>query len=159
MKSTQYQRDHQFMARAFELALMAKDCNEIPVGAVVVKNDNVIGEGFNCAIEKHDPSSHAEIVALRDAGKNLENYRLNKCSLYVTLEPCIMCAGAILQGRIERLIFATHDLKFGAAGSQLNLLQSRFLNHQCAVTAGIMQHQCQELLRQFFQQKRARLFF
>ncbi len=154
MGLTQCQRDHQFMERAFELAIIARDRDEIPVGAVVVQDDKIIGEGFNCAIAQHDPSSHAEIRALRDAGNNIENYRLNKCSLYVTLEPCIMCSGAILHGRIERLIFAAHDLKFGAAGSQLNLIQSKFLNHQCAITAGIMQQPCQQLLRQFFQQKR-----
>ena len=155
MSLTQRQRDHQFMARAFELAIIARDNDEVPVGAVIVKNDNIIGEGFNCVISKHDPSSHAEIVALRDAGHHIGNYRFNKCSLYVTLEPCIMCAGAILHGRIERLVFAAHDPKFGAAGSQLNLVQAKFLNHQCTISTGIMQHPCQELLQQFFQQKRA----
>lgn len=154
MRLTQRQRDYRFMERAFELALRARDSDEIPVGAVVVQNDKIIGEGFNCSVGKHDPSSHAEIVALRDAGKNIENYRLTQCSLYVTLEPCIMCAGAILHGRIERLIFAAHDPKFGAAGSQLNLIQSKFLNHQCTIVCGIMQRQCQELLQQFFQQQR-----
>ncbi|WP_423910392.1 tRNA adenosine(34) deaminase TadA [Candidatus Spongiihabitans sp.] len=151
---TRCQLHHQFMARALELAIMAQDSDEIPVGAVVAQNEKIIGEGFNCSIGNHDASGHAEILALRAAGKNIENYRLDKCSLYVTMEPCIMCAGAILHARIKHLIFATHDLKFGAAGSQLNLLQSRFLNHRCSITAGIMQRECQELIQQFFKQKR-----
>lgn len=135
---------------------MAKERDEVPVGAVVVQNEKIIGQGFNCSVANHDASGHAEILALQEAGKYIENYRLDKCSLYVTMEPCIMCAGAILHARIEHLIFATYDEKFGAAGSQLNLLQSKFLNHQCTITAGIMQAQCQQLIQQFFQQKRCR---
>lgn len=151
---SQHQRHHRFMARALELAIKAQECDEIPVGAVVVQNEKIIGEGFNCAVGSHDASAHAEIMALRAAGKNIENYRLDKCRLYVTMEPCIMCAGAILHARIEQLIFATYEQRFGAAGSQLNLLESRFLNHQCSITAGIMQRECQTLIQQFFQRKR-----
>ncbi len=146
--------DPGFMSRALQLANKALEHDEIPVGAVVVFDNKIIGEGFNCSVANHDPSGHAEIMALRDAAKNTENYRLNEAALYVTLEPCIMCAGAILQARIERVIFATHDPKSGAAGSQLNLLQSKFLNHRCAITSGVLQQPCRALIQMFFKGKR-----
>jgi tRNA(adenine34) deaminase len=142
------------MARAVELAIKARDRNEIPVGAVVVQDNKIVGEGFNCPISEHDPSGHAEVMALRNAGRNISNYRFPGSTLYVTLEPCIMCAGAILHARIERLVFGTRDPKYGAAGSQLNLLESHFLNHRCSITAGVMQQVCQDLLLQFFRERR-----
>jgi tRNA(adenine34) deaminase len=142
------------MARAVELAIEARDRNEIPVGAVVVQDNKIVGEGFNCPISEHDPSGHAEVVALRNAGRNVSNYRFPGATLYVTLEPCIMCAGAILHARIGRLVFGARDPKYGAAGSQLNLLESKFLNHRCSITAGVMQQPCQDLLLQFFRERR-----
>ena len=151
---TQSGLDGQFMERAIDLAKEARDRDEIPIGAVVVQDNNIIGEGFNCPISEHDPSGHAEVIALRNAGVNISNYRLPGSTLYVTLEPCIMCAGAILHARVERLVFGARDAKYGAAGSQLNLLESRFLNHRCTITAGVMQQACQYLLLQFFRERR-----
>ena len=151
---TQSREDQQFMTRALELAKEASERNEIPVGAVVVQDNKIIGEGFNCSIKEHDPSGHAEVIALRNAGRNTRNYRFPGASLYVTLEPCIMCAGALLHARIGRLVFGARDSRFGAAGSQLNLLESRFLNHRCSITAGVMQQASEDLLQQFFRARR-----
>ena len=148
--------DEQYMARALALAKQARDLQEVPVGAVVVRDDKIIGEGFNQTIALPDPSAHAEILALRDAAKTIGNHRLTGASLYVTLEPCIMCAGAMLHARIARLIYATPDEKFGAAGSALNLLESPFLNHTCTITAGINAQHAGELLKEFFAVRRGR---
>ena len=125
------------------------------MGAVVVLGDEVIGEGYNQPLGTHDPTAHAEIVALRDAARHLENYRLGGTTLYVTLEPCLMCAGAILQARIERVVFGAFDEKAGAVGSTANLLQSPLANHQCRVTAGVLGDECAELLERFFVELRA----
>ena len=142
------------MSQALALGESARANGEVPVGAIIVKNDRIIGQGNNRTICDHDASAHAEIVALRQAGVNLKNHRLIDSTLYVTLEPCIMCAGAILQARIKRLVFAARDEKFGAAGSQLNLLQSPFLNHTCEIQAGVMDQECKALLQNFFLEKR-----
>ncbi len=146
--------DIEFMTAALALAKSAEDIGEIPVGAVVVQDNEVVGQGFNRSICNNDPSGHAEIIALRDAGSRLSNYRLGECTLYVTLEPCIMCAGAILHARIKRLVFGADDERFGAAGSQLNLVQSKFLNHQCEVTSGILKTECQSTIQTFFKTRR-----
>lgn len=138
------------MRHALTQAKRAAECNEVPVGAVVVLGDEVIGEGYNQPLGTHDPTAHAEIVALRDAARHLENYRLGGTTLYVTLEPCLMCAGAILQARIERVVFGAFDEKAGAVGSTANLLQSLLANHQCRVTAGVLGDECTELLERFF---------
>ena len=138
------------MRLALTQAKRAAECNEVPVGAVVVLGDEVIGEGYNQPLGTHDPTAHAEIVALRDAARHLENYRLGGTTLYVTLEPCLMCAGAILQARIERVVFGAFDEKAGAVGSTANLLQSPLANHQCRVTAGVLGDECAELLERFF---------
>jgi len=143
-----------FMQRAFELAQQAEQLNEIPVGAVVVYQGNIIGEGFNQSIMLNDPSAHAEMLAIRQAGKHLNNYRLLECTLYVTLEPCPMCAGLLVHSRIERLVYASADLKTGAAGSALNLVCNEQLNHQIMVTGGVMQAQCSQLLSDFFKRRR-----
>ena len=150
----QRQTDIFFMSEALQLARNAAGNQEVPVGAVVVLGDQIIGKGSNLTIEHCDPSAHAEIVAIRDAAKQINNHRIEGASLYVTLEPCIMCAGAILHARINRLIFAARDQRFGAAGSQLNLLESPFLNHQTPVTAGVCQHEASGLLQSFFQARR-----
>ena len=143
------------MRHALTQAKRAAECNEVPVGAVVVLGDEVIGEGYNQPLGTHDPTAHAEIVALRDAARHLENYRLGGTTLYVTLEPCLMCAGAILQARIERVVFGAFDEKAGAVGSTANLLQSPLANHQCRVTAGVLGNECAELLERFFVELRA----
>ena len=154
MAMTQGQLDLRFMAQAFELAEKAQALGEIPVGAVVVQDEQVIGQGFNRSICGHDPSAHAEIQALRDAGRFLTNYRFPDCTLYVTLEPCVMCAGAILQARVQRVVFGAYDERYGAGGSRLNLLESGFLNHRCSVVSGVMKEPCQQLLGQFFRDRR-----
>lgn len=146
--------DQYFMQRAYELAQQAEVINEIPVGAIVVYQGKVIGEGFNQSILLNDPSAHAEMIAIRQAGKYLNNYRLLGCTLYVTLEPCPMCAGLLVHSRINRLVYASPDLKTGAAGSTLNLVNNEQLNHQITVTKGIMQPQCSQLLSAFFKRRR-----
>jgi len=156
LKQTQQEReDLAFMQRAFELAQQAESFDEIPVGAVIVYQGKIVGEGFNQSIMLNDPSSHAEMNAIRQAGKNLNNYRLLDCTLYVTLEPCPMCAGLLVHSRIKRLVFASHDLKTGSAGSALNLVDNPQLNHQLEVTSGIMAEQCSQLLSNFFKRRRA----
>ncbi|MBU2871997.1 tRNA adenosine(34) deaminase TadA [Colwellia sp. E2M01] len=142
------------MRRAFELAQQAEQHDEIPVGAVVVHQGKIIGEGFNQSIMLNDPSSHAEMNAIRQAGQHLNNYRLLDCTLYVTLEPCPMCAGLLVHSRIERLVYAANDLKTGAAGSAFNLVNNEQLNHQIQVYAHVMQTECSQLLSAFFKRRR-----
>ena len=142
------------MSEALGLAKQAKQLGEVPVGALVVLNGEVIGRGYNRSLSNCDPCGHAEILAIRDAAKHIQNYRLTNATLYVSLEPCIMCAGAILHARIKRLVFAARDTRFGAAGSQLNLLESIFLNHQTTVTSGVLQQDASDLLAGFFSQRR-----
>lgn len=143
-----------FMQRAYELAQEAEKHNEIPVGAVIVHQGKVIGEGFNQSILLNDPSAHAEMIAIRQAGQYLNNYRLIDCTLYVTLEPCPMCAGLLVHSRIKRLVYACPDLKTGAAGSIFNLVGTSQLNHQVVVENGIMAEQCSSLLSEFFKRRR-----
>ena len=147
--------DQQFMQRAYELAQLAEKIDEIPVGAVVVANNKIISEGFNQPISQNDPSAHAEMVAIRQAGLALQNYRLLDCTLYVTLEPCPMCAGLLVHSRIKRVVYATTDLKTGAAGSAFNLLCDEKHNHQIQVSSGVMAEQCSQLLSAFFKRRRA----
>jgi len=147
--------DKQFMQRAFELAQQAEAINEIPVGAVVVANNKIISEGFNKSITLNDPSAHAEMVAIRQAGIALQNYRLLDCTLYVTLEPCPMCAGLLVHSRIKRVVYATTDLKTGAAGSAFNLLCDEKHNHQIQLSSGIMAQECSQLLSAFFKRRRS----
>lgn len=148
------QNDNFFMQRAFELAQHAEKHDEIPVGAVVVYQGKIIGEGFNQSILLNDPSAHAEMVAIRQAGKVIDNYRLLDCTLYVTLEPCPMCAGLLVHSRIKRLVYASPDLKTGAAGSVFNLVEASQLNHKIIVDNGIMAEQCSKLLSAFFKRRR-----
>ena len=142
------------MQAALALAYQAQDEGEVPVGAVVVQNDTVVGRGYNRPIAGNDPSAHAEIMALRDAAKYLANYRLLDCTLYVTLEPCLMCVGAMFHARIHRLVFAATDPKTGACGSVVDLPAEKRLNHHLRVDAGIMAPEASALLRQFFAQRR-----
>ena len=147
--------DEFFMARAIELALEAEKAGEVPVGAVVVLDNEIIGEGYNRPISGNDPTAHAEITALRDASERIENYRLTGADLYVTLEPCAMCAGAIVHARIGRVIYGAADPKGGAAGSVFDLLPTdhRF-NHKVETTAGVNADICGTLLSQFFRRRR-----
>lgn len=149
--------DIQWMQEAIELAIQAGDAGEVPVGAVVVCNGQVIGRGRNSQLGLHDPSAHAEVMALRDASQNLGNYRLENCSLYVTLEPCTMCAGAILNARLSRVVYGASEPRTGAAGSVLDVFSNASLNHHAQVTRGILSEQCAQLMQQFFKPKRLNL--
>ena len=150
----QAQLDLTFMQRAFELAQQAEQHDEIPVGAVVVHQGKIIGEGFNQSIMLNDPSSHAEMNAIRQAGDFLDNYRLIDCTLYVTLEPCPMCAGLLVHSRIKRLVYACSDHKTGAAGSTFDLVNNPQLNHQIEACSGVMEEECRQLLSAFFKRRR-----
>jgi len=143
-----------WMQYAYNLAIRAQQEGEVPVGAVVVKDNEIIGEGWNSPIKNHDPTAHAEIMALRDASRNIQNYRLVDTTLYVTLEPCVMCAGAIVHARIKKVIFATHDPRTGAAGSVFSILDNSELNHKVDVEQGMLSSESAELLRNFFKEKR-----
>ena len=142
------------MRQALALAEQAAQKGEVPVGAVVVSNGEVIGRGFNCPICSSDPTAHAEIVALRDASKKLDNYRLAGCDLYVTIEPCTMCVGAMIHARINRIIFGAPEPRAGALTSQLTLLDADHFNHSMKWTGGILEDQCRELMKDFFKQRR-----
>ncbi len=147
-------QDLSMMKIAMELAQEAAIAGEVPVGAIIVKDGQIIGRGSNAPIGLHDPSAHAEIQALRDAAKNVGNYRLVDCTLYVTLEPCAMCAGAIQHARISRLVYGASDAKTGACGSVVNLMAETKLNHQTEVTSGIMAEETASLLSSFFKERR-----
>lgn len=142
------------MSQALELALQARDHGEVPVGAIVVHDGAVIGEGFNQPISLADPSAHAEMQAMRNAARRLDNYRLLDATLYVTLEPCAMCAGAMVHARIKRLVYGAADSKTGATGSVFNLVQSEQLNHRLEVEGGVLEKECGELLKDFFRKRR-----
>src|SRR5450830_1124500 len=147
----------QHMRLALSQAQNAWDLGEVPVGAVVVKDGEVIATGFNQPIGKHDPTAHAEIMALRAAAEKLGNYRLPGCELYVTLEPCIMCAGAMMHARLARVVYGAADPKTGAGGSVLNLFAQEQLNHHTELVGGVMADVCSQLLRNFFAERRVRL--
>ena len=142
------------MKLALDEAKLAYSKNEVPVGAVLVKNDEVISRSHNQSISKNDPSGHAEMNALRDAAKKIDNYRLNGASLYVTLEPCLMCFGACIHSRIDRLIFATEDQKSGVVINNLKLQEESFFNHKISISSGILANESSELLKKFFQERR-----
>ncbi len=146
--------DQHCMQRAFELAAIAEEKGEVPVGAVLAKDGEIIAEGFNQPILSHDPTAHAEMVAIRAAGQELDNYRLVDTTLYVTLEPCAMCAMAMVHARVCRVVYATADPRTGAAGSVLNILQNPAFNHQCSIESGLLQQECSEQLKSFFRGKR-----
>ena len=146
--------DAYWMKQALALAQKAWDQGEVPVGAILVLDDEVIGQGWNRPITRHDPTAHAEIMALQQGGQIVQNYRLLNATLYVTLEPCVMCAGAMVHSRIKRLVYGASDLKTGAAGSLLDVLRHPGMNHQIEITAGVMANECSDMLSQFFQQRR-----
>ncbi|HKQ81034.1 MAG TPA: tRNA adenosine(34) deaminase TadA [Steroidobacteraceae bacterium] len=146
--------DLTFMQRAIELARAAAAAGEVPVGAVVVHERKIIGEGWNRPIATHDPTAHAEIVALRAAAQALGSYRLAHATLYVTLEPCAMCAGAMVHARVKRLVYGSSDPRAGASGSIFNVTQNPALNHRIDCESGLMSDECGELLREFFAARR-----
>ena len=148
-------KTHQFfMGEALKQAILSFEADEVPIGAVLVYQNKIIACGYNLSIANHDPSAHAEILTIRDAGQYLKNYRLLNCSLYVTLEPCVMCLGAIFHARISNLIFGAYDTKTGACESVVNLKENKDLNHHCVIHGGILKNESKALLQDFFKTKR-----
>lgn len=146
--------DTAFMRRAIELAREAEAAGEVPVGALIVRDGEILAEGFNRPISTHDPTAHAEMVALRAAAARIDNYRLTGTTLYVTLEPCAMCAGAMVHARVARLVYAATDPRAGAAASVFNVVQNPALNHRLEVVPGVLAEECGTLLRDFFVARR-----
>jgi len=146
--------DEKFMRAARAEARVAASVGEVPVGAVVVRNGEIIGAGLNRSVQDADPTAHAEIVAIRAAAQAEQNYRLNGTTVYVTLEPCAMCVGAMLQARVSRVVFGAYDEKAGAAGSVLDLADNRQLNHQIEVNGGLQEEECVAALQRFFESRR-----
>ncbi|PHM38257.1 TadA, tRNA-specific adenosine deaminase [Xenorhabdus innexi] len=142
------------MRQAMDLALQAQAKGEIPVGALLVSDNKIIAEGYNHPITDHDPTAHAEIIALRRGGSQLQNYRLLDTTLYVTLEPCVMCAGAMIHSRIQRLVYGASDMKTGAAGSLVDILRHPGMNHRIEITGGVLEQECSAMLSAFFKQRR-----
>ena len=149
--------DEKYMRRAIELAQQGEALGEVPVGAVIVCNDEVVGEGFNQPITSHDPTAHAEVVALRSAANSIQNYRVIDSTLYVTLEPCTMCVGALIHARISRLVFGTTEPKAGAVVSQSQLLDASYFNHRIEMQGGVLAEECQHQLSDFFRRRREEL--
>ncbi len=152
--SMQTKQDIKWMQHAIKLAQHAESIDEVPVGAVLVKDNQLIAEGWNQPISSNDPSAHAEVVALRAAAQALNNYRLVDTTLYITLEPCAMCAGALMHARVKRVVFGASDPRTGAAGSVFNILNSTELNHIIDIQQGVLQQECSALLTRFFKNKR-----
>jgi len=148
------QTDEYWMRHALQLAQRAREQGEVPVGAVLVQGERIIGEGWNRPIGQCDPTAHAEIMALRQGGKVLDNYRLLDTTLYVTLEPCVMCAGAMVHSRITRLVYGAKDVKTGAAGSLLDVLGHPGMNHQIEIACGVLAEECAGMLSDFFRMRR-----
>jgi tRNA(adenine34) deaminase len=146
--------DLKFMKLALGLAKKAELKNEVPVGALIVRNGEIIGQGMNTSISDHDPTSHAEINAIREAAKAIKNYRLKDCAIYVTLEPCAMCVGAIQHARIEKIIYGAPDPKTGACGSMIDLISVKEINHHAEAIGGILEKECGQILKEFFLSKR-----
>ncbi len=151
---TQDRNTHAYMQRAIELAAIAEKEGEVPVGAVIVLDGKIIGEGWNRSIGSHDPTAHAEMMAIKEAGKTIENYRLVNATLYVTLEPCPMCAGAIVHSRIKHVVFGASDMKTGASGSVINLFTSATAFHFVECQSGVMADECRAQLQAFFKRRR-----
>jgi tRNA(adenine34) deaminase len=147
--------DEIFMRAAMELAQQAEAAGEVPVGAVVVRDGEIVGRGFNSPISRHDPSAHAELQALRDAAQHIGNYRRSGCELFVTLELCLMCAGAIMHARIARVVYGAPDYKTGVCGSVLDAFAELRLNHHAEVTGGVLAEACGSMLSNFFAMRRA----
>lgn len=148
--------DIRWMRHAIDLAKLAEQAGEVPVGAVIIKDDKIIGEGWNQPISSHDPSAHAEMIALRAAGSHLMNYRLTEVTMYVTLEPCVMCTGALVHARVDKVIYGASDTKAGAFKSCFKLVNDKKFNHKIDIESGVLGDECGNLLKRFFEQKRSR---
>jgi tRNA(adenine34) deaminase len=148
------QTDERYMRMAIDQAFIAEENGDVPIGCVIVYENQVIAKAYNQREQLHDPTAHAEIIALTQAAEFVGNWRLNGCTLYVTLEPCPMCAGALVLGRLDRLVYGTADPKTGAVESLYNIVQDERLNHRLAVTAGVLREDCQKQLQEFFQRRR-----
>ena len=149
------EKDKYFMNTALKVAKKAWENGEVPIGAVLVKNDEIISIGQNSPITNNDPTAHAEIIAMREGGEKLKNYRLIDTTLYVTIEPCTMCMGAIIHARVKRLVFGTFDPKAGAAGTLFDFTAGNKFNHKVEIKSGILESECKELIQIFFKQKRS----
>ncbi|HET8548960.1 MAG TPA: tRNA adenosine(34) deaminase TadA [Bryobacteraceae bacterium] len=147
--------DENWMREALRLAREAAAAGEVPIGAVVVHDKTIIGRGHNSPITAGDPTAHAEILAIRQAARTLGNYRLTGCTLYVTLEPCAMCAGALVNARVERLVFGSRDLRYGGVRSKFRISDSELLNHRVGIAEGVLASECLELLQTFFAERRS----
>ena len=150
------EQDELFLRQALALAEEALQAGEVPVGALITSGGRVIGRGWNAPIGRNDPTAHAEILALREAALTMQNYRLPDATLYVTLEPCVMCAGALVNARIRRLVFGARDLRFGGIRSKFQIADSPLLNHRVEIVEGVLGAECTKLLKTFFDRKRAR---
>ena len=146
--------DEKWMRCAILEANIAKDKGEVPVGSIIIQNNQIIAKAHNCPISKNDPTAHAEIEVLRKAGEKLHNYRLPKTTLYVTLEPCSMCLGAMVHARIERVVYGASDPKSGVCGSTIDLSSKSIFNHQISVSGGVLEHECKNILQSFFKLRR-----
>ena len=146
--------DEEWMQYALQLSKKSEQRDEVPVGAIIVYKNKIIGEGWNQPISSNNPTAHAEIMALQDAGEKIGNYRLLDSTMYVTLEPCVMCAGAMVHARIAKLVYAVDDQKTGACGSVFNMIQAEELNHNTEIKKGVLEKECQALIKNFFKEKR-----
>ena len=146
--------DEKWMRCAISEANIPTDKGEVPVGSIIIQNNQIIAKAHNCPISKNDPTAHAEIEVLRKAGEKLQNYRLAKTTLYVTLEPCAMCLGAMIHARIERVVFGASDPKSGVCGSTIDLSSESIFNHQISVSGGVLEHECKNILQSFFKLRR-----
>lgn len=146
--------DEYFLAKALFYAKKAYSENEVPVGAIIVKDGKIIASGYNQTIKKNDPTAHAEIIVLKKASQKLKNYRLNNTILYVTKEPCVMCAGALVNARVKEVVFGCYDKRFGACGSIFNIANNKKLNHRIKITGGVLEMECRFLLQKFFKERR-----
>jgi tRNA(adenine34) deaminase len=154
MEMNELSTDERYMRMAIDQAYIAEENGDVPIGCVIVHQDRVIAKGYNQRHLLHDPTAHAEIIALTQAADSIGNWRLTGCTIYVTLEPCPMCAGALVLGRLDRLVYGTDDPKTGAVKSLYNIVQDKRLNHRLDVTSGVMQEECQKQLQDFFQRRR-----
>ncbi len=152
--AAQQEQDHQWMQRALTLAQQAANVGEVPVGALLVRNQQLLGEGFNQPIGRNDSTAHAEIIALRAACAAEQNYRLPQATLYVTIEPCTMCVGAMVHARIARLVYGASELRAGVIESQMQLMEQPFYNHHFTVTGGVMASECAQMMQSFFKSRR-----
>jgi tRNA(adenine34) deaminase len=154
VEPNEFMHEAEFMREALRLAHQGALAGEVPVGAVVVRRGEIVGRAYNAPVSRNDPTAHAEILALRQSAGRIGNYRLEDVTLYCTLEPCAMCAGALVAARVERLVFGTRDLRFGAVRSKFQLADSDLLNHRVEIVEGVLGPECVELLREFFEARR-----